>query len=201
VNSDDAKMLVKKAWPMIVDESRQQLGGELHYQAVAYHCLRQAGVPARQLGMNVKQWIEQPVTELFKLKSISKKHPAYNGGFEPIPDIVLFKPEVNGNWQRRNTAVTLANMLMVIEMKASERDKKRLSVKEIMDDVAKLIAHREEVEHLGGKVTTVMMVVDVAAEAKGRMREHEIATCAARAAEAGVGWLYVSPDQQCCVLN
>lgn len=114
-------MLVEKAWPLFVDESRQQLGGELHYQAVAYHCLRQAGVPARQLGMNVKQWIEQPVTELFKLKSISKKHPAYNGGFEPIPDIVLFKPEVNGNWQRRNTAVTLANMLMVIEMKASTR--------------------------------------------------------------------------------
>jgi hypothetical protein len=194
-------MLVTKAWPTIVDESRQQLGGELHYQAVAYHCLRQAGVPARQMGMNVKQWIEQPVTELFKSKSISKKSPAYNGGFEPIPDIVLFKPEVNGNWQRRNAAVTLANMLMVIEMKASERDKKRLSVKEIMDDLAKLIAHREEIEHLGGMVTPVMMVVDVAAELKERMREHEIEACAARAAEAGVGWLYVSPDQQCCVLN
>ena len=201
MNSDDAKMLVKKAWPLFVDESRQQLGGELHYQAVAYHCLRQAGVPARQMGMNVKQWIGQPVTEVFKSKSISKKNPAYNGGFEPIPDIVLFKPEVNGNWQRRNAEATLTNMLMAIEVKASERAGGRLSIAEITRDIAKLAAHREEVVHRGGGMISVMMVIDVALSEKERMRESDVARCASVAADQGVGWLYVSPDQQCCVLN
>jgi hypothetical protein len=200
VNSDDAKMLVKKAWPLIVDESRQQLGGELHYQAVAYHCLRQAGVPARQMGMNVKQMIEQPVSALFRSWS-EKKSEAYRGGFEPIPDIVLFKPEVNGNWQRRNAEATLTNMLMAIEVKASERAGGRLSIAEITRDIAKLAAHREEVVHRGGGMTSVMMVIDVALSEKERMRESDVARCASMAADQGVGWLYVSPDQQCCVLN
>lgn len=194
-----AKQLTQAAWPLIVRESREVLGGELHYQAVAYHCLRQTGVPARQIGMNVKQWIDAPVSALFRKWDL-KKNEAYRGGFEPIPDIVLFAPEVAGNWQRRNFVNTLAHMLLAIEVKASERAGGRLGVREIERDVAKLAAHREEVEHLGGAMAPVMMVIDVATDERERMRADEVERCAALAAEQRVGWMYVSPDEEGCML-
>ena len=50
----------------MADECRAVLGGELHYQAMAYHALRMAGVPLAQVGMNVKQWIAEPTSELFR---------------------------------------------------------------------------------------------------------------------------------------
>jgi len=62
----EVRQLLLKAWPAIVEECRAVLGGELHYQAVVYHCLRQAGCPRTQLGMNVKQWIVGPVSKLFQ---------------------------------------------------------------------------------------------------------------------------------------
>ncbi|WP_144037205.1 hypothetical protein [Sphingomonas sp. TZW2008] len=195
-----AKQLVVRAWPQIVAETREQLGGELHYQAVAYHCLRQAGVPARQMGMNVKQWIDAPISSLFQAWDQKKKE-AFRGGFEPVPDIVLFKPEVAGNWQRRNAEATIANMLMAIEVKASERANGRLSVAEIVRDIAKLAAHREEIEHRGHAMTPVMMVIDVASDARERMRAKDVDYCAARAAEQQVGWMYVSPDADACVIH
>jgi hypothetical protein len=77
-------------------------------------------VPSRQLGMNVKIWITDVVSELFR-KLDEKKHPEFRGGFEPIPDVVSFRPEIEGDWRRRNREKTLRQMLMAIEVKASER--------------------------------------------------------------------------------
>src|SRR5664279_5068088 len=84
-----ATALVKAAWPRIVEECRASLGGELHYQAVIYHCLRRSGVPLRQLGMNVKQMITDCVSPAFRARTL-RRHPNFQGGFEPIPDVVLF---------------------------------------------------------------------------------------------------------------
>ena len=88
---EQAVAVLARAWPLIVDECRAVLGSELHYQAVIYHCLRTTGVPRTQVGMNVKQWITDPVTPLFQQLD-ARKHELYRGGFEPIPDIVLFNP-------------------------------------------------------------------------------------------------------------
>ena len=46
----EALAALTTAWSLIVDECRAVLGGELHYQAVVYHCLRLTGVPRDQLG-------------------------------------------------------------------------------------------------------------------------------------------------------
>ncbi|WP_321505672.1 hypothetical protein [uncultured Methanoregula sp.] len=125
-NQTDAKEILKKSWPYIVRECRQVLGSELHYQAMIYHCLRQTGkVPIDQIGMNVKMWIDHPKTKLFRMYD-GEKHPDFQGGFEPIPDVVLFKPSINRDWRRRNHENTLRKMLMTIEVKASERNEGRM---------------------------------------------------------------------------
>lgn len=200
MDRNQAVQLLRAAWPLIVEESRAVLGGELHYQAVVYWALRQAGAPRTQIGMNVKQWIDEPVSELFRTWD-TKKHPGFQGGFEPIPDVVLFAPEIGGNWQRRNRANTLRHMLMAIEVKASEREKGRLSYREVERDIHKLAAHREEVCHRGSDMLPVMMVIDVAAEATERMLEEVIERCAHAAKEHGVGWMYVSPEREDCRLE
>ena len=106
---------------LIVDECRAVLGSKLHYQAVIYHCLRATGVPRTQVGMNVKQWITDPVTPLFRQLD-ARKHELYRGGFERIPDIVLCNPDIGGDWRRRRREVTLKHMLLAIEVKVSERE-------------------------------------------------------------------------------
>lgn len=86
------------------------MGSELHYQAVIYHCLRSVGkVHPGQLGMNVKIWISDAVSDLFR------------GGREPIPDLVIFSPDIAGDFRRRNYANTLRRMLLAAEIKVSER--------------------------------------------------------------------------------
>jgi hypothetical protein len=194
-----AKLLLKTAWPAIVDECRSVLGGELHYQAVIYHCLRNAGCPRAQIGMNVKQWIENPVTELFGFRDL-RKHPNFRGGFEPVPDIVLFTADVEGDWRRRSYAKTLKFMVCAIEVKASERAKHRLMPREVRSDIAKLAAHRDELTHRGGKMYPVMMVIDVAPELNERMRADAIIDCAGYAAAEGVAWFYASPESDQCAL-
>ena len=78
----------------MVAECRRVLGSELHYQAVIYYCLRLHGeVPLEQLGMNVKIWIDNPVSELFRKLDL-KKHEDYRGSFEPIPDVCLVSTHV-----------------------------------------------------------------------------------------------------------
>lgn len=108
----EALTAVKRAWAAFAPECLSVLGSELHYQAMFYHHLRTSGsVPLSQAGMNVKMWIENPVSPLFQALS-SHKHADYQGGFEPIPNIVIFKPEIASDWRRRNYANTLRQMLV-----------------------------------------------------------------------------------------
>jgi hypothetical protein len=192
---DDAVALLRSAWPGIVREARATLGGELFYQALAYHHLRMAGAPVRQIGMNVKQYVTDPVSALFKTFDL-RKHEDYRGGFEPIPDIVLFTPEVDGDWRRRKCDRTLLTMLAAIEVKASERAAKRLTAGELTGDVEKLAAHREEVRHRGGDMLPVVMIFDVAPEATERVRPATLDGVRELAASRGVAFLYVSPSTE-----
>lgn len=73
--------------------------------------------------MNVKMRITDFVTALYQ-ELDEQKHPEYRGGFEPIPDVIIFELEINGDWRRRNRDNTLIQALMAIEVKASEREKK-----------------------------------------------------------------------------
>lgn len=194
----EAQLLLHSAWPAIVDQCRQVLGGELHYQAMIYHCLRHAGADQKQIGMNVKQFIRAPVTELFRDYQIGK-HPDFRGGFEPIPDIVIFRPAIEGDWRRRSAEKTLANMLLAIEVKASERKESRLRVAEVSRDIKKLSAHRDEVRHLGGDFLPTMLVIDVAPDPAERMRSASVAHCRDFAAANGVAWLYAEPQHCECI--
>ena len=186
---------MKQAWPSIVDECLKVLGSELHYQAMVYHCLRQyAQVPVDQLGMNVKMLISNPASALFK-KLDRKRHADYQGAFEPIPDVVIFSPEIDGDWRRRNREKTLKSMLMAIEVKASERQGGRLRYGELSNDIEKLAAHREEVEHLGSDMLPVMMVIDTAPEETERTRNETIKRCVELARERDVLFLYLSSER------
>jgi hypothetical protein len=156
---DDAVDAFYRSWDTIQGECLAVLAGELNYQAVVYHCLRVNGIAKRQLGMNVKQYIESPVTPLFQQLDC-QKNSAYQGGFEPIPDVVIFSPAIEGDWRRRRRKETLRHMLLAVEMKACERDKGRLRYGEIANDINKLAAHRQEVEHRGGAMAPIMLVVD-----------------------------------------
>jgi hypothetical protein len=190
----DARNLLSRAWPHIQSECRAVLGGELHYQAMIYHALRLAEVPLLQIGMNVKQYIENPSSALFSTLA-DARHQAYRGGFEPIPDVVLFGPRVGGDWRRRNRESTLRNMLLALEVKASERAGGRLSRKEVSDDIRKLAAHREEVCHLGSDMQPVMLVIDTAPLAAERMRPEHIAACQDLAKALEVDWLYLDRER------
>ena len=119
-NITEAREALMSAWPQIISECRSVLGSELHYQAMIYHNLRVVGVPANQLGMNVKMYITECKTDLFKELDL-RKHEDYRGGFEPIPDVVIFSRMVKGDWRRRKREITLRTMLLAIEVKASER--------------------------------------------------------------------------------
>jgi len=191
---EQAKLALDAAWPTLVAEVRQVLAGELHYQAMAYHALRQSGVPLRQLGMNVKQWIADVVSPHFMALDL-RKHPDFRGGFEPIPDIVLFHEDVAGDWRRRARAETLLKMLLVIELKASERQDSRLSRGEIERDLLKLDAQRAEVRHRGADFLPVMMIVDTAIAHRERMTPDALAACRAKAKQLNVAFFYVSQDE------
>jgi len=159
------------AWPSFVAECRSVLGSELHYQALLYHCLRAHGeIPSRQLGMNVKIWITEVISPHFR-RFGEKKRPGYIGGFEPIPDVVIFEPEIDGDWRRRNYENTLRHMLMAIEVKASERHLGRLRAGEIVEDIRKLEALRVEALHRkGSDMLPAVVTIDTAPEANERMR-------------------------------
>lgn len=190
---NDAKQAIKASWPKIKEECLSVLGSELHYQAMIYHLLREHGeVPVRQLGMNVKMWIDNPVSSLFQ-ELDRKKHIGFQGGFEPIPDIVIFKPEIGGDWRRRNNKFTLLKMLVAIEVKASERANGRLQPSEINLDIKKLAAHREEVKARNADMLPIMLVIDSAPLEKERMTDQALQQALNLAKELEVGFLYVSP--------
>jgi hypothetical protein len=192
-NSRHAVEFLLKAWPSIVSECRTTLGSELYYQAVVYHNLRQAGVPLTQIGMNVKMQIDEPVSKLFRELDL-KKHEDYRGGFEPIPDVALFSPSVLADWRRRNNAVTLSSLLVAIEVKASERANGRLRSGEVVGDIEKLAAHRDEAKHLGSDFYPVMIVIDTAPLPKEQMTSYSFDLAIQSAEELSVGFLYLSPE-------
>ena len=196
----DALDALTRAWTPFVAECRAVLGSELHYQALLYHCLRAHGqVPSTQLGMNVKIWITDVVSEHFRMLD-ERKHPGYRGGFEPIPDVVIFRPEINGDWRRRNREKTLRQMLMAIEVKASERKGSRLRAGEIVDDISKLEALRIEARDRGSDVLPAVVTIDTAPEANERMTPEARRLTEAAARERGVCLFYVSPSEESEVL-
>jgi hypothetical protein len=192
VNPREAVESLLKAWPSIISECRATLGSELYYQAVIYHNLRKAGVPLTQLGMNVKMQIDEPVSKLFRELDL-KKHEDYRGGFEPIPDVALFSPSVSADWRRHNNLVTLGSLLLAIEVKASERANGRLRSGEVISDIEKLAAHRDEAKHRGNDFYPVMMVIDTAPSQKEQMTKYGFDLAARSAEELSVGFLYLSP--------
>jgi hypothetical protein len=194
-NRQDAQAAINRAWPVICEECLTVLGSELHYQAMIYHALRSAGgVPIGQLGMNVKQWIPNVRSELFRQFDL-RKHEAFRGGFEPIPDIVIFSPDVAGDWRRRSRDRTIMFMLAVIEVKASERAEGRLSPGEVSREIRKLAAHREEAQFRGHDFHPVMIVVDSALKPAERMSLASVSAVRELSHELGVEWRYISPDE------
>jgi hypothetical protein len=197
-NLAEAKIAITEAWPKICTECLAVLGSELHYQAMIYHLLREQGkVPLNQIGMNVKMWIDNPKSELFRQLD-KKKHHAYQGGFEPIPDVVIFKPSINGDWRRRNYEKTILNMLIAIEVKASERANSRLQPAEITLDIQKLAAHREEAVSIGAEMFPVMLIIDSAPNENERMTAYALDKSQDLASELEVGFLYASPTHNIC---
>lgn len=84
-------------------------------------------------------------------------------------------------------------MLLAVEMKACERDKGRLRFGEIAKDINKLAAHREEVEHRGGAMAPIMLVVDLTTEPGERMVQSELERAMQLADGSGVRFFYLSP--------
>jgi hypothetical protein len=194
VSQREARAALARAWPTIRRECIEVLGSELHYQAMIYFALRTAGaVPVSQLGMNVKQWIPDVQTDLFRKFDLAK-HEAFRGGFEPVPDVVIFSPAVEGDWRRRQREKTLSSMLLAIEVKASERAGARLSRAELERDVLKLAAHRGEVRARGHDFHPVMMVIDSAPTASERVRDDVRESVESLARSMDVEWLYAAPD-------
>ncbi len=182
------------AWPKFVSECRSMLGSEQHYQAVLYHCLRSSGVPARQLGMNVKQYIPDPITPLGQ--SISEvRHTNYKG-FEPTPDAIIFHPDIGGDWRRRRRKKSMRNSLVSIEMKVSERAGARLTAREITNDILKLSALRQEIferyqKAPGAGLIGLMIVVDTAPDKKERMTDWSLNRCREISREQNIRFGYL----------
>jgi hypothetical protein len=195
-NTSQAEALeaLTQSWSRIVEECRGVLGSELHYQAVIYHCLRSVGdVPSEQLGMNVKIWITDVVSEFFKELDLRKVED-FRGGFEPIPDLVIFSAEIAGDFRRRNYANTLRHMLLAAEIKASERFQRRLRADEIIDDIMKLDALREEAQAREADFIPVVIVVDTAPEEVERMGSWTLTEVRDAASSRGVCFFYLSPE-------
>lgn len=192
----EALEALTRSWPRIVEECRGVWGSELHYQAVIYHCLRSVGdVPPGQLGMNVKIWITDVVSDLFKKLDLRKAED-FRGGFEPIPDLVIFSPEIAGDFRRRNRANTLRHMLLAAEIKASERFQGRLRAGEIRDDILKLDALREEARAREADFIPVVIVVDTAPDKIERMRDRALQEARDAASSHGVHFYYLSPEDE-----
>lgn len=190
----DSIQIFKKVWPHICSECKGILGSELHYQAMMYWCFRDFGnVPPQQIGMNVKIRVFDPITPLFR-ELDSKKHEDFQGGYEPIPDIVLFSPEIEGDFRRRNRENTLRHMLMAIEVKASERENARLRPGEIIRDLEKLKAFQNEASRRRSYVVPTMIIVDTTQEESEKMRASSLEEVACHVEKLNVGLFYTSRD-------
>lgn len=196
----DALEAFQKAWSPFVAECRSVLGSELHYQALLYHCLRAHGqVASEQLGMNVKMWITDVVSDLFR-KLDERKHPDFRGGFEPIPDVVILGPDIEGDFRRRNRENTLRHTLMAVEVKASERHLGRLRAGEIVKDIEKLQALRIEALHRGSDLLPAIVTINTAPETNERMTSNARRKVEDAAREHRVCLFYVSPSDASVIL-
>ena len=192
----DIIQAIENSWQLIKIESLNVLGSELHYQAMIYHAFRCSGkVDLSQIGMNVKLWVTNPVSDFFK-ELESRKHVDFRGGAEVIPDVVLFSKKINGDWRRRNEMNTLLNMYSVIEVKASERHKNRLKEKEICNDLKKMDALIKEVKNLKSESIPIpiMMIIDSAPEEKERMSFSDLNKVRELSKELKIGLLYISNE-------
>jgi hypothetical protein len=138
-----------RAWPKIRDECLQVHGGERHYQAMIYHGLRtDGGVPVAQIGLNVRQFISNVQSEHFRELAASRHsvHRAFD------TDVVIFNPSVGGDWRRRAFDSSLRNMLVAIDVIASEdhdgssSHRKRLRAEDAIAVIRNLSAQRQEVQ-------------------------------------------------------
>jgi hypothetical protein len=194
--SEDAHAAFERCWDYLVLDCRRILASELHYQAMIYFHLRvHGGVPVTQLGMNVKQRIMNPVTPLFQQRD-QRKHVDYRGGYETIPDIVIFDSTIDGDWRRRNQESTLRAMLLAMEVKASERHEGRLHAGEIISDIRKLAAHREEVRYRGSDMMPLMLVIDTAPIKQERMRPDAIERMRTESETCGVSLYYLGVESE-----
>lgn len=192
----DSIQIFKKVWPHICSECKGVYGSELHYQAMMYRCFREFGnVPPDQIGMNVKIWFDKPITSFFRTREYYK-HKDFRGGIEPVPDIVLFSPEINGDFRRRNNRNTFKYMLMAIEVKASEREDSRLIPGEICEDIYKLEAFRNEARRRRKNFVPTMVVLDTAQLPEERMTSQSVETILSEAKKHNVGLFYLSPDSE-----
>jgi hypothetical protein len=148
--------------------------------------------------MNVKMYISDPASDLFK-RLVSRKHPAYRGGFEPIPDVCFFSSHVGADWRRRKSATTLASLLLAIEIKASERKNGRLRIGEIKTDIEKLAAHRDEARAKGYSFLPVVMVID-SADKSECMTAQSLEEAQAIAVQLAVGFMYLSQKTEFSLL-
>lgn len=196
----DAIEAVRRANSIMLAECQEVLGSELHYQAMIYHSLRMSGVPVSQLGMNVKMYISNPITPLFQNLD-KKKNEKFRGGFEPIPDVVIFSPLIKGDWRRRNRINTLKESLVAIEIKASERHKGRLTESEIVNDLKKLTAHRDEAIHRNAGFAPIMIIVDTAPDPTERMKRFAIDRCIDFATNDHIGIIYIGVESYFAMLD
>ncbi|MEQ1812330.1 MAG: hypothetical protein ABL889_20545, partial [Terricaulis sp.] len=144
----EALAALDEAWPKICDECLQVRGGERHYQAMIYHWLRTAGgVPVAQIGLNVRQFVSNVQSEHFRQLAASRH--SFHRGFDT--DVVIFNPSVGGDWRRRASDSSLRNMLVAIDVIASEdhdgssSHKKRLRADDVISVIRNLSAQRQEV--------------------------------------------------------
>lgn len=159
-----------------------------------YRCFREFGeVPVEQIGMNVKIWIDNPITSFLRTREYYK-HKDFRGGIEPVPDIVLFTPEIKGDFRRRNNENTFKCMLMAIEVKASERENSRLTPGEICEDIYKLEAFRNEARRRRKNFVPTMVVLDTAPQPEERMTSQSVETILSEAKQHNVGLFYLAPD-------
>ncbi len=145
--------------------------------------------------MNVKMWIPDVISDHFKASDLRKAE-GFQGGFEPIPDVVIFRPEIGGNFRRRNNANTLLQMLMAIETKASERHRGRLGLKEIVEDILKLDALKHETKHRGADVLPAMIVFDTAPDSVERVTEYSLNEARSAAKKYQVCFFYLSQEEE-----
>jgi len=174
---------------------------------MAYHALRVYGnVPLTQIGMNVKMCIRNPQTEFFRAIADNRSE-GYQGLCEPTPDIVVFEPEIAGDWRRRRCLYSEMSesphmlILMEMEIKASERSSGRLTSGEIEGDIEKLTSHRKEIVFArtyaglpSADIYQVMLIIDTAPLENERMKLKSLESARRLSAQNGIQLCYIAPE-------